>query len=105
MRCLLINIDYAQYTDEELEDVWQQIDDYEYAERAVEIYLVMHKRKIARFDDKPEASSFENDSVAYLWYSNHLYDRYNQEEEYQYQQRELSAKEKRVVKLIEGRCQ
>jgi len=33
----LINIDYAQYTDEELEDVWQQIDDYEYAERAVGI--------------------------------------------------------------------
>jgi hypothetical protein len=46
MRCLLINIDYAQYTDEELEDVWQHIDDYEYAERAVEIYLVMHKRKL-----------------------------------------------------------
>ena len=38
----------------------------------------------------------------YLWYSNH---RYKQEEEYQYQQRELSAKEKRVVKLIEDRCQ
>jgi hypothetical protein len=105
MRCLLINIDYTLYTAEELEDVWQQIDDYEYSERAVEIYLVMHKRKIARFDDQPEASSFENDSTAYLWYSNHLYDRYNQEEEYQYQQRELSAKEQRVVKLIEKRCQ
>jgi hypothetical protein len=65
----------------------------------------MHKRKIARFDDQPEASSFENDSVGYLWYSTHRYDRYNQEEEYQYQQRELSAKEQRVVQLIEKRCQ
>ena len=105
MRCLLIKIDYAEYTDEELEDVWQQIDDSAYAERAVDIYLVMHKRKISRFDDQPEASSFENDLIGYLWYSNHLYDRYNQEEEYQYQQRELSAKEQRVVKLIEKRCQ
>ena len=47
MRCLLISIDYTLYTAEELEDVWQQIDDHEYAERAIEIYLVMHKRKIA----------------------------------------------------------
>ena len=85
MRCLLIKIDYAEYTDEELEDVWQQIDDSAYAERAVEIYLVMHKRKISRFDDQPEASSFENDLIGYLWYSNHLYHRYKQEEEYQYQ--------------------
>ena len=100
--CLLIKINYAEYTDEELEDVWQQIDDYEYAERAIEIYLAMHKRKIERFDNQPETSSFENELFAYLWYSNH---RYKQEEEYQYQQRELSAKEKRVVKLIEDRCQ
>ena len=102
MRCQLIKIDYAEYTDEELEDVWQQIDDSAYAERAIEIYLAMHKRKIERFDNQPENSSFENELFAYLWYSNH---RYEQEEEYQYLQRELSAKEKRVVKLIEDRCQ
>jgi len=100
----LISIDYSQYTDEELGDVWQQIDDYQFKDRAVAIYLAMHKRKIARFDDQPEDSSFENDLAAYFWYSNNYFDRYAQEEEYQYQQRELSAKEKRVVQLIEASC-
>jgi len=99
MRLQLNSIDYSQYTDEELEDVWQQIDDYQYKDRAVAIYLAMYKRKIARFDDQPEDSSFENDL---LWYTSY---KYEQEEEYQYQQRELSAKEQRVVKLIETHCQ
>lgn len=101
----MISIDYSQYTNEELEDVWQQVDDYQYKERAIAIYLAMHKRKIARFDNQPEDSSFDNDLAAYFWYSNNYFDRYEQEEEYQYQQRELSAKEQRVVKLIENRCQ
>jgi len=102
MRCLLIKIDYAQYTNEELEDVWQQIDDMQYPTRAIDIYLAMHKRKIERFDNQPELSSFEDELRAYIWFSNHRYER---EEEYQYQQRELSAKEKRIVKLIENSCQ
>ncbi len=102
MRCLLIKIDYAEYTDEELEDVWQQIDDYHYPERAVDIYLAMHKRNIERFDNRPEFSSFEDELMAYLSYTNN---RNGNEAEYQYQQRELSAKEKRIVKLIENRCQ
>lgn len=102
MRCLLIKIDYAEYTNEELEDVWEQIDDYEYAERAINIYLAMHKRKIERFDNQPEFSSFEDELMDYFRYIN---SRNGNEAEYQYQQRELSAKEKRVVKLIEDRCQ
>jgi len=89
----LIKIDYAQYTNEELEDVWQQVDDNQYPTRAIDIYLVMYKRKIERFDNQPEFSSIEKELMAYL------------EEEYQYQQRELSAKENRIVKLIENRCQ
>ena len=99
LRRPLNSIDYSEYTDEELEDVWLQIDDYQYKDRAVAIYLAMYKRKIARFDDQPEDLSFENDL---LWLSSY---KYEQEEEYQYQQRELSAKEQRVVNLIETRCQ
>jgi hypothetical protein len=102
MRCLLIKIDYAQYTDEELEDLWQQIDDYHYPERAVDIYLVTHKRKIERFDNQPEYSSFEDELMAFLSYTNN---RNGIEVEYQYQQRELSAKEKRIKTLIESRSQ
>jgi len=93
----LIKIDYAQYSAEELEDVWGQIDDRKYPERAIDIYLAMKNKGIARFDNQPVSSTFEDELVSFFLYSRN---RLNNEEEYQYQQRELSEKEKRVMLLL-----
>jgi len=93
----LNKIDYSQYSHDELEDVWQQIDDRNYPERAVSIYLAMTNKNIARFDNKPELSTFENELTAHFLYSRN---RFNHDEEYEFQQRELSEKEKRVMAII-----
>jgi len=94
----LIKIDYSQYIDDELEDVWLQIDDRNYPERAVSIYLEMKNRNIAIFDNQPSSSTFEGELVAHFLYSRN---RFNDDEEYQYKQRELSEKEKRVMAIID----
>ena len=92
----MIKIDYSQYSDDELEDVWQQIDDRNYPERAVSIYLAMKNKNIARFDSEPGASTFENELLVRFWYSRNT----SQDEEYQYQQRKLAEKEERVKVII-----
>lgn len=93
----MIKIDYSQYSDDELEDVWQQVDERNYPERAVSIYLAMKNRDIARFDNRPSPSTFEKELLAHFLYSR---SRFNDDEEYQYQQRELAEKEKRVIAII-----
>lgn len=92
----MIKIDYSRYSDDELEDVWQQIDDRNYPERAVSIYLAMKNRSIARFDNQPSSSTFEDELRAILLSSRN---RFN-DDEYEFQQRELSDKEKRVVAVL-----
>lgn len=94
----MISIDYSQFSQEELEDVWEQIDDRNYPERATAIYQAMRNKNIDRFDNQPDSSTFIDNLAVSLLYAR---SRLSNEEEYQYQQRELSAKEKRVMKLIE----
>jgi len=93
----LIKIDFSSCNKRELEDVLQQIDDRIYPERAIDIYLAMKKKNIARFDNQPELSIFDNELASHLFYSR---SRLAADEEYQYQQRELSEKEQRVLALF-----
>ena len=91
----MYKIDYSKCSQEELEDVWQQINDVKFPDRAVDIYRAMQRKYIERFDADLDASPHEIRS--YFFHKSTLL---SEQEEYHCLQRELEEKEQRVKLLV-----
>jgi len=93
----MYKIDYSKCSKDELEDVWHQVDDVKFPERAADIYRAMRQKQLERYDANPESSSQPHEVLSYFFHKSSLI---SEQEEYQYLQRELEEKEQRVKLLV-----